>query len=85
MENVFNEFKRNNISIPFNQMEVRERKDEVVMPVIGSGLGERQEKVRNTKKKRIDLENDNLLKVFAKHSKDKKVDKKAEDGEPKTA
>ena len=64
MENVFNEFKRNNISIPYNQLEVRERKDEVVMPVINNNLI-REEKVRN-KKKKIDLENDNLLAIFAR-------------------
>ena len=51
MENVFNEFKRNNISIPYSQIEVRERKDEVVMPVITTKLADRQEKVRNKKKK----------------------------------
>ena len=49
-EMVYNEFKRNNISVPFNQLEIRERKDEVVMPVIGNGIPERIEKVRETKK-----------------------------------
>lgn len=45
-EMVYNEFKRNNISVPFNQLEIRERKDEVVLPVIGSGIPERVEKER---------------------------------------
>ncbi|HAJ78014.1 MAG TPA: hypothetical protein DCO89_03005 [Clostridiales bacterium] len=43
-ENVFNEFKRNKISIPFNQMEVRLREDSVEMPVIQEPLPERIEK-----------------------------------------
>ncbi len=46
IENVYNEFKRKNISIPYNQLEVRERKDKVVMPVTKSKLPERVEKVR---------------------------------------
>ena len=49
-EMVYNEFKRNNISVPFNQLEIRERKDEVVMPVIGNGIPERVEKIREEKK-----------------------------------
>lgn len=49
-EMVYNEFKRNNISVPFNQLEIRERKDEVVLPVIGNGIPERIEKVREEKK-----------------------------------
>ena len=32
IDKVFNEFKRENISIPFNQLEVRLRDDEVIMP-----------------------------------------------------
>ncbi len=57
MENVYNEFKRNNISVPFTQLEVRERKDEVIMPVIEQPLPERVEKVREEKKAKLDLEN----------------------------
>ena len=63
IENVYNEFKRNNISIPYNQLEIRERKDEVVMPVIAQALPERVEKEREQSDK-IDLENDNLSKIF---------------------
>ena len=63
IENVYNEFKRNNISIPYNQLEIRERKDEVVMPVIAQALPERVEKERE-QNNRIDLENDNLSKIF---------------------
>lgn len=46
VENVYNEFKRKNISVPYNQLEVRERKDVVTMPVSGKGLPKRVEKVR---------------------------------------
>jgi len=65
IENVFNEFKRNNVSIPYNQIEIRERKDNVVMPVIGKSLEVRDQKVRN-KKEKIDLENADLLAIFNK-------------------
>lgn len=45
-ERVFNEFKRNGISVPFNQMEVRLRTDDVHMPVIGDAIPRRIEKER---------------------------------------
>ena len=67
MENVFNEFKRNNISVPYNQNEMRERRDEVEMPVIGSSLPERVEKERKVQKHKIDLENDDIMSLF-KHA-----------------
>ncbi|MBE5739168.1 MAG: mechanosensitive ion channel [Clostridiales bacterium] len=67
VENVYNEFKRNKISVPFNQLEVRERKDEVVMPVIETPLPSRVEKIRITKKKMIDLEKDDLVALFKKN------------------
>ena len=77
IENVFNEFKKNNISIPYNQLEIRERKDNVKMPVLETKL-ERVEKVRESKKKGLDLENDNLLAVFHRKKKDAKTkDKKS--------
>lgn len=59
MENVYNEFKRNNISVPFNQIEMRERTDEVKMPVIKEPLPQRVEKQREEDLK-IDLERDSL-------------------------
>ncbi len=49
-DNVFNEFKRNNISIPYKQVEVRMREDTVVMPVRPEPLQERQEKKRKVEK-----------------------------------
>ncbi len=48
LENVYNEMKRNNISIPYNQLEVRTRTDAVSMPYNKQELPERIEKVRQT-------------------------------------
>ena len=85
IENVFNEFKKHNISIPYNQLEIRERKDVVTMPVINTKL-ERVEKVRETKKKGIDLENVNLLSVFSKkHNKTNTGDKQGTKRDKKKA
>lgn len=79
IENVFNELKRNNISIPYNQLEIRERKDNVVMPVI-EAKPERVEKVRTVKRKLFDLENDDLMSVFKikKHTSNKDAKPKKE-------
>ena len=65
--NVFNEFKKNNISIPYNQVEVRLREDEVKMPYDTASLPEREEKVRMQKKPTNVLEH----LVFAHHDKKK--------------
>ena len=46
MENVFNEFKRHGVSIPFAQVEVRERTEDVKMPYREEPLPERVEKER---------------------------------------
>lgn len=74
MENVFNEFKRNNISIPYNQLEIRERTDNPIMPVENDGLPQRVEKERVEKKHIFDLENDDLMTIF-KTGKNKKPKK----------
>ncbi len=74
MENVFNEFKRNNISIPYNQLEIRERTDNPIMPVENDGLPQRVEKERVEKKHMFDLENDDLMTIF-KTGKNKKPKK----------
>lgn len=71
VENVYNEFKRNNISIPYNQLEVRERKDNVYMPVIDKPLQKRVEKVRE-EKETFDLENISLSNVIKKRKARKK-------------
>lgn len=64
IENVFNEFKRNNISIPYNQLEIRERTDNPIMPVENEGLPQRVEKERVEEKHIFDLENDDLMTIF---------------------
>ena len=66
-ENVYNEFKRHGISVPYNQLEVRTRTDEVVLPIIGNSLPERVEKVRE--EKTSILENVDISKIFKKKSK----------------
>lgn len=78
IENVYNEFKRNNISIPYNQLEIRERKDNVVMPINSAKLPERVEKIR-VEKHKFDLENANLsdlLKLKKKKTNNKTKEKK---------
>lgn len=87
MEYVYNEFKRNNISVPYNQLEVRERKDKVDMPVIGKKLPERIEKERTEEHERSI---ENLSKIFAakkdkfqKEKADKKETKKNKKAEKK--
>ena len=75
MEWVYNEFKRNNISVPYNQLEVRERNDKVKNIVIGKGLPERVEKVRPEVH-----EHEILSSIKEKFSrKDKKKKKKAKE------
>lgn len=70
MENVYNEFKRHNISVPYNQIEVRERKDKVVMPVVGKSLPKRVEKQRE-EDDHIDLEKDGLKTTIEKAKKNR--------------
>ena len=70
IENVYNEFKRNNISVPYNQLEVRNRVDEVVLPFNQEKLPERIEKVRDNKEE-FDLETADITKIFKKKSKAK--------------
>jgi len=65
-EMVYNEFKRNNISVPYNQLEIRERKDEVVLPVIGNGIPKRVEKTREDKKVNRSFNVGNVLKRKSK-------------------
>lgn len=56
METVYNELKRNGITVPYQQIEMRERKDNVVMPYIKDPLPPRVEKVRQKKKKTVTIE-----------------------------
>ena len=84
IENVYNEFKRNNVSIPYNQLEIRERKDNVVMPVTTASLQERVEKIREIEEERFDFEHESLAKfLHTKHKNRKEKEESAED-QPKT-
>ncbi len=71
VENVYNEFKRNNISIPYNQLEVRSRTDKVNMPVIQDALPERTEKQRDEKYV-FDLETASFHDIVKLRNKNKK-------------
>ncbi len=81
MDNVFNEFKRNNINIPYNQIEVRLRNDDVKMPVNKEALPLRVEKERkeNTEGDFVD----NLFNHIVPHKKKGDKSKKAEKAEKK--
>lgn len=80
IENVYNEFKRANISIPYNQLEVRNRTDKVVMPYNKQPLPVREEKERPKEKAHIDLENADFTKMFKHKTKeDKKQTKKTKE------
>ena len=74
LELIYDEFKRNNISIPYNQLEIRERKDKVIMPISGKGIPKRIEKIRQ-EKKTFDLEQVDLTALFKKKKKEKKEKK----------
>ena len=75
VENVYNEFKRCGITIPYNQVEVRSRTDAVVMPFNAEPLPERVEKERKPDR-HIDLENASLSDVFRVGKKASKPKKK---------
>ena len=92
MGHVFDEFKRHKISIPFQQVEVRERTDEVIYPQEWEKLPKREEKARMEKKKKMsyeDFEDMTLMDIAAnikdatKNNKKKKKHKKAEHKEAK--
>ena len=86
IENVYNEFKRNNISIPYNQLEIRSRTDEVTLPYNSQELPERVEKERKKKKEQFDLENIDLTKIIKrkpKKEKTQKTEKKAKKNKEK--
>ena len=73
METVYNEFKKHNISVPYNQLEVRQRTDTVDMPFVDGPLPQRVEKVRPQPQP------SELEKLFhLNRRKKKKAEKKAE-------
>lgn len=80
VENVYNEFKRNSISVPYNQLEVRSRTDTVNMPYDETPLPERVEKQR-TQDRHFDLETANFSDVFRHKNKNKPKKKNAKPDE----
>ncbi len=82
VENVYNEFKRNGISVPYSQLEVRNRTDDVVMPYNVEPLPERVEKERVDDKK-FDLENASLSDVLRVGKRDKRKNGKRDKQEQK--
>lgn len=84
IENVYNEFKRNNVSIPYNQLEIRERKDNVVMPVNEAPLQERVEKIREIEEERFDFEHESLAKFLHTKHKNRKEKEESAEEQPKT-
>lgn len=75
LELIYNELKKNRISIPYKQIEYRERKDEVVMPYLDKELPIRVEKLRQQKID-YDLENIDIAKVLEQRKKKKAASKK---------
>lgn len=65
LELVYNELKRNKISIPYDQIEFRERRDRVKLPVSSKGIPKRVEKIRIDRKD-FDLENINFASLFVR-------------------
>ncbi len=83
LENIFNEFKRNKISIPFNQLEVRVLKEQTKAAFDKTPLPKRVEKVRKEEEKHgLSALAENLI-----HSKknEKKANKKLEKLEKENA
>jgi small conductance mechanosensitive channel len=72
LETVYNEFKRNKISIPYNQLEVRQCQGSATAPFNKEPLKQRQEKVRKAETHTIDLEKDDIAKIIKDKIKAKK-------------
>lgn len=70
LELVYDQLKRNKISIPYDQVEFRERKDKPVLPVSEKSIPKRIEKIRKTKHS-FDLENMDFGALFNKKKKQK--------------
>ena len=85
IENVYNEFKKQGVVIPYDQMEVRLRTDEVKMPYNPAPLPERVEKVREEEKtpirEMLDEVNEKLQKK--KEKLEKKREKRRQKAENK--
>ena len=80
LEGVFNELKKNKISIPYDQLEIRQRNDKVVYPFDKQPLPKRVEKIREESDK-IDLEKMSFSEIIhhQKRKNSKKFKKNAKD------
>lgn len=77
VEEVYNEFKRNNISVPYTQFEVRNRTDEVKRPFKAEALPERIEKKRK-ESHNFDLETADFVELFNEAKRKRQVKKASE-------
>lgn len=75
-ENVYNEFKRNNIVVPYSQVEVRNRVDTPKVHITGNSLPKRVEKERKDNGHGFDLETADLTKIFNPNTYKKRRKKK---------
>lgn len=78
LDTIFNEFKRNNIKIPYQQIEYRERNDSPVLKPYGDKLPERHEKERKVETKKIELSDleEKSLKEIKQELKEQKAQEK---------
>lgn len=83
VETVYNEFKKNGISVPFTQLEVRNRVDVVDMPFDKKPLPDRVEKKRVVNEN-FDLETANLAEMFHKAKRKREIKKVIRDAKLKT-
>ncbi len=82
LELVYNELKKHKIALPYEQVEVRERKDRVNLPYDKSALPKRVEKIRKADTS-LDLETMNLGAIFTNKKKKSKEEKQKEKEEKK--
>ena len=82
VEEVYNEFKKNNISVPYSQLEVRNRTDVVTMPFDKSALPERVEKKRNENEE-FDLETADFVEMFNKAKRKRELKKAVKEANEK--
>ena len=83
-ENVFNEFKRNGIGVPYNQAEVRLRTDDVVLPVDGDKLPARGEELPAPPPPREPFPYNVVTEINKLKEKDKQKQQQKKNKQPKT-
>lgn len=79
-ETIFNELKRHDIKVPFQQVEVRERTDTPPVFVVGDKLEERVEKKRAKTRKKLtleDLEDEEGMREYRRQLAESAEEKKA--------